>query len=169
MSRLMPPENRRAVVLFLRGPVAERVDAIRRRWDPVMTGRIDAHVTLVHQATDHAAVEQRVAELAATTPPFDVTLTGTACWSTANYGVYLEVDDPTGTVGALHRALADLEAPAWSRVAFRPHVTLVHGRTVDPALAGSAWTALCDQRAGWSAPLTAMEVIELDEPTGWTS
>src|SRR5215218_8241034 len=110
MSRLMPPENRRAVVLFLRGPVAERVDAIRRHWDPVMTGRIDAHVTLVHQATDHAAVEQRVAEL---------------------------------------------EAPAWSRVAFRPHVTLVHGRTVDPALAGPAWTALCDQRAGWSAPLTA--------------
>ena len=50
-------------------------------------------------------------------------------WGQSAYGVYLHVDDPTGGVAALHAALADLEEPAWARVAFRPHGTLVHSRT----------------------------------------
>jgi 2'-5' RNA ligase len=165
---MQPPAGRRAIVLFLRGAVAEHVDAIRRRWDPVMTGRIDAHVTLVHEVTDDLAAERRVVELAATTPPIEITLTTTACWGAATYGVYAAIDDPSG-VAVLHRALADLEAPRWSRVAFRPHVTLVHGRTVDPALAAPAWAELCDVQLDWSATLAAIDVIELDEPTGWTS
>ncbi len=45
---------RRAVVLFVPEPVAGLVDDVRRRWDPVMLGRIDAHVTLVHDVVDSA-------------------------------------------------------------------------------------------------------------------
>ncbi|MGI9052171.1 MAG: 2'-5' RNA ligase family protein [Ilumatobacteraceae bacterium] len=157
-------------MLFVRGPVAERIEEVRQRWDPVMAARIDAHVTLIHEVVDHDAAVQRVEELAAVTEPIAVTLTSTACWAgTASYGVYLGVDDDTGRVGSLQAGLADLEAPAWARVPFRPHVTLVHGRTVDPAKAEPAWDALCDQRMDWSVVLSTIDVIELDDATGWRS
>ncbi len=163
-------QQRRAVVLFVRGTVAERIDSIRRRWDPVMAGRIDVHLTLIHDVVDHDAATGRVTELAADTGPFEIALTSTGCWAgTATYGVYLGIDDPTGGVARLHAALADLEAPRWARVPFRPHVTLVHGRTVDPSLAEPAWAALCDQHVDWAVQLSTMDVIELDDATGWTS
>jgi 2'-5' RNA ligase len=126
-------------------------------------------VTLVHDVADHDAVAGRVVELAAVTPPVDITLTTTACWGQASYGVYVEIDDPAGRLAALQRELADLESPAWARVRFRPHVTLVHGRTVAPDLAEPAWAALCGQRVDWRATLAWIDVIALDEPTGWTS
>ncbi|MGH9271676.1 MAG: 2'-5' RNA ligase family protein, partial [Ilumatobacteraceae bacterium] len=118
-------DRRRAVVLFVRGPVAAAIDEVRRRWDPVMAGRIDPHVTLVHDITDHEAATCRVAALAASTPPVELTLTHAGCWAdTAAYGVYLGVDDPTGAVHALHDALADLEEPRWAGLEFRAHLTL---------------------------------------------
>lgn len=160
---------RRAIVLFVPEPIATLVDELRRRWDPAMSARIDAHLTLVHEVTDHDAATRRVDEVAALTAPLAVTLTTTRCWSRASYGVYLDVDDRGGAVVALHGQLADLEAPAWARVAYRPHVTLVHGRTVDPALADQAWASLCDRRMDWLVELPAIDVIELDEATGWSS
>ena len=53
LDRLMAIVLRRAIVLFVPPPVAARVDEIRRRWDPVMTARIGAHITLVHDVVDH--------------------------------------------------------------------------------------------------------------------
>ncbi|MGI9030857.1 MAG: 2'-5' RNA ligase family protein [Ilumatobacteraceae bacterium] len=157
-------------MLFVRGAVADRIDEIRRRWDPLMARRIDAHLTLIHDVVGHDAAAGRVAGLAADTAPFEITLTATGCWGgTANYGVYFGVDDPTGGIARLHTDLADLEAPRWARVPFRPHVTLVHGRTVDPQLAEPAWAALCDLREEWAVELSAIDIIELDDATGWTS
>jgi 2'-5' RNA ligase len=161
--------RRRAVVLFVRGTVADEIDEARRTWDPVMAGRIDPHVTLVHDIADHAAAEGRVVELARRTAPFRITLTSTACWAgTARYGVYLGVDDVDGGIAELHAALADLEHPAWARMPFHPHVTVVHGRTVDPDLAEPAWAALCDRRFDRTVTFGALDVIELDTDTGWT-
>jgi hypothetical protein len=48
-------------------------------------------------------------------------------------------------------------------------VTLVHGRTVDPDLTEPAWSALCDATFGWPILLSTLDVIELDEATGWSS
>jgi len=165
---------RRAVVLFVPEPVAGLVDDVRRRWDPVMLGRIDAHVTLVHDLVDAAgkdpdSAQRLVEEAAAATAPFEITLTTAHCWSRATNGVYLDVDDPTGGIETLHAQLAALESPAWARAGFRPHVTLVHGRTVAPDLAEPAWAALCDVTFGWTVQLSALDVIELDEATGWRS
>ena len=83
--------------------------------------------------------------------------------------MYLDIDDPTGSIEALHAQLSALESPAWARAGFRPHVTLVHGRTVDPDQAEPAWAALCDVTFGWTVQLSALDVIELDEATGWRS
>jgi 2'-5' RNA ligase len=167
------PVARRAVVLFVPQPVAGLIDDIRQRWDPVMLGRIDAHVTLVHDivldAVDVDAAEPLVQEVAAEIGPFDVTLTTARCWTRAANGVYLDVDDPTGAIEALHDRLSALESPAWARAGFRPHATLVHGRTVDPDLSEPAWAALCDAPFGWTVRLGTLDVIELDQATGWSS
>jgi 2'-5' RNA ligase len=163
------PVARRAVVLFVPPPVAGLVDDIRRRWDPVMLGRIDAHVTLIHDLVDVDDAQPLVEEAAASTAPFEVTLATARCWTRAANGVYLDIDDPTGGVSALHERLAGLESREWARAAFRPHVTLVHGRTVDPDLAEPAWAALCDTTFGWTVELGTLDVIELDQATGWSS
>lgn len=163
-------EVRRAVVLFVPAPAAEGIDEIRRRWDPVMSARIDPHITLVHDVVgnpDMADLDDALSAAVGGIDPFEITLTIARCWGPARYGVYLGVEDPTGCVTELHSRLAALEAPGWLRAGFRPHVTLVHGRTVDPQLAEPAWATLDGWRADWPVEIAAVDVIELDEHTGW--
>lgn len=144
------PERRRAVVLFLPPEIEQLVDEIRHRWDPLMAARIDAHLTLIHDVQDHGALGDTLVRAAATTPPFELTLTTTGCWGPAKWGIYLAVDDHDGGVWALHEALAPIEDPRWLRGTFRPHVTLLHGRTVTEDAADAAWAELehfvADQR-----------------------
>ncbi len=154
---------RRAIVVPLPPPVARSVDEIRRRFDPVMAARIDAHITLVHDVVDFELATELIARAAARAP-FAVHLTGAALWGPARYGVYLDVADPDGLLTALHAALRDVEAPGWARVEYRPHVTLVHGRSVTAEAAELAWSALDGFVAGWEAKLSSIEVIELVEP-----
>jgi 2'-5' RNA ligase len=160
------PERRRAVVLFLPREVEQLVDEIRHRWDPVMAGRIDAHVTLVHDLADHDAARRRLAEVTAEHRSFELTLTATACWGPAKWGIYLHVDDHDGGVWALHDHLADIEDPRWLRGTFRPHVTLVHGRTVTEAAAERAWSHLEHYRADVRARIDAVCIVE-SRPGGW--
>jgi 2'-5' RNA ligase len=163
----MDGSPRRAVVLFLGGAAGAAVDEIRTRWDPVMCGRIGAHITLVHDVVDHDLATDAVAAAAATTSPFTVRLTHTAHWGRSAHGVYLHVEDPTDGVGTLHRELAHLEEPRWARVAFRAHCTLVHSRTTEPTVAARAWAELDGFHAGWDVELAAVDVIEMDDVTGW--
>ena len=127
---------RRAIVLFVPPPVCEQLDEIRRRWDPVMCGRIGCHITLVHDVTDHARAAELVAAVAATTAPFTVRLGRAAHWGKSAWGVYLHVDDPAGAIDAVQAQLAELEEPGWARVPFRSHATLMHGRTTPPETRG---------------------------------
>ena len=129
-----------------------------------MCGRIGAHVTLVHDVIDHERASDLVAAVAAETPPFRMRLTHADRWGPSAYGIYLHVDDPTGTVPAMQSRLAGLEHPSWARVPFRAHCTLVHGRTVDPALAEEAWSALASFEAGLELELSSVDIIELEEP-----
>lgn len=157
---------RRAVVLFLPPPVDELVDEIRLRWDPVMAGRIGAHITLIHDVVDHELADGLVRDLAATVVPFDVRLTDAAHWGKAAYGVYLRIDDPDAAVSALQSRLVTVESASWSRVSFHPHVTLVHSRTTAPDVAVQAWAALDGFDAGWDITVDAVDVVELGD-TGW--
>jgi len=158
---------RRAVVLFLDDAASIAVDEIRMRWDPVMCGRIGGHITLVHDVVDHELALTRVAAVASSTAPFAIRLTDTAHWGESAFGVYLHVDDPTGGVMSLHKQLADLEEPRWARVSFRAHCTLVHSRTTAPTVAARAWAELDGFHAGWDVAIAAVDIVELDEATGW--
>ena len=163
----MVAPRRRAVVLFVPPPVSLAIDEIRERWDPVMCARIGAHITLVHDVVHHDRVRQLVATAAATAAPFTVRLTTSAHWGQAAYGVYLHVEDPSGGIASLHAHLADLEEPRWGRVTFRAHCTLVHSRTTAPTVAARAWAELEGFDAGWDVEVGAIDIIEMDEATGW--
>jgi len=158
---------RRAIVLFVPPPVCEQLDEIRRRWDPVMCSRIGCHITLIHDVTDHGRASELVAAAAATTMPFSVRLGRAAHWGKSAWGVYLHVDDAAGEVAAVQARLAELEEQRWARVAFRSHVTLVHSRTTPPTIAEQAWTALADFDPGWPVDVTAIDIVEMEETTGW--
>jgi 2'-5' RNA ligase len=154
---------RQAIVVHVPAPTAALVDGIRRRFDPIMAARIDAHLTLVHDVTDRARVAALVGR-AVDREPFRVRLTHADRWGPSRHGAYLHVDDPDGAVRGLHEAVAELESPAWVRGEFRPHVTLVNGRTVSEDEAEAAWRALDGFVAGWELTVFAVDVIELVEP-----
>jgi 2'-5' RNA ligase len=160
---------RRAIVLFVPPPVCEQLDEIRRRWDPVMCGRIGCHITLVHDVTDHDRATELVAEVAARTAPFTVRLGAAAHWGKSAWGVYLHVDDPHGVVDAVQAQLASLEEARWARVPYRSHVTLVHSRTTPPETAAEAWAALESFDPGWEIDVGAIDIVEMEEATGWCS
>lgn len=161
------PPARRAVVLFVPPPVCTAIDEIRMRWDPIMCGRIGAHITLIHDAVEHGTAADLVAAVAASSAPFTVRLSTTAHWGRAAHGVYLHVDDQRGDVTSLYEQLAALEEPRWASVPFRAHCTLVHSRTTEPAVAARAWAELEGFHAGWDVDVAALDIIELDEATGW--
>jgi 2'-5' RNA ligase len=154
---------RQAVVVHLPAPTAVLVDEIRYRFDPVMAARIEPHLTLVHDVTDRGRVAELVGRAVAR-EPFPVRLTHADRWGPSRYGAYLHVDDPAGALRGLHEALAELESPAWARSGFRPHVTLVNGRTVSEEQAELAWRALDGFVAGWELTVGAVDLIELIEP-----
>ncbi len=159
--------SRRAIVLFVPAPVCEQLDEIRRRWDPVMCGRIGCHITLIHDVTDHVRATELVATVAATTAPFPVRLGRAAHWGKSAWGVYLHVDDPAGAIDAVQAQLAEVEEARWARVPFRAHVTLVHSRTTPPETAAAAWAALEAFDPGWAVDVTAIDIVEMEEATGW--
>ena len=68
---------------------------------------------------------------------------------------------------SLHRQLADLEEPALGPRRFpRP----LHARPqphTEPTVAARAWAELDGFHAGWDVDIGAIDVIELDEATGW--
>src|SRR5690606_23291256 len=99
---------------------------------------------------------------------FELTLTEAACWGPPKWGIYLGIDDHHGGVAALHDELVPVENPRWLRTPFRPHVTLVHGRTVAEETAEQAWAELATFRAGWRGRIDAVHVVE-SRPGGWVT
>lgn len=158
-DRLAP--GRRAVVVVVGGAAGELVDDVRRRWDSTMAARIAPHVTLVHHVVDTDGLSERLAIVAAATAPFRARLAGVGGWGEARYGTYLEVEDTTGGLRALYDALMELEEPRWRRAGFRPHVTLVHGRTTEVATAEEAAAALAGWRADVDVRVDAVSVLQL--------
>lgn len=155
-------------MLYLPEDVEREVDEIRRRWDPVMAARIDAHLTVVHDVTDLHQAHELVRAAAQQVKGFEVTLTATACWGPPAWGIYLGIEDHHGGVRGLHDALAPIEDPRWLRTPFRPHVTLVHGRTVTAERAEEAWAELVSFAAGWRARIEAVHLVE-SRPGGWVT
>ncbi|HXV72965.1 MAG TPA: 2'-5' RNA ligase family protein [Acidimicrobiia bacterium] len=117
---------RRYLLLALTGEAAERVQRMRREWDPVMAERISPHLTLIYpqEVDNEELLLQRVAEVASRTAPFDVR-PGRAERSNLG-GVWLRVVDESGTWSRLR---ATILTPPFAPYPVTPHVTIVHPRT----------------------------------------
>jgi hypothetical protein len=105
---------------------ARGVETVRHEWDPGMAALIPAHVTLVYPE-EAPSVELLVERLRSASPhvqPFRLR-TGTLSGSDTA-GVFVDVEDVDGGFRALRD---ELLRPPFDRVAFVPHVTLVHPRT----------------------------------------
>jgi len=152
------------VVLF--PPALREVEAVRRRWDPVMAARIAAHVTIVHDVTDHDRADAALRAAAASTAPIELTLTRAAHWGATARGVYLAVEPHDRGIDSLHRALVDVEDPRWLRIGYRPHLTVVHPRYVAEDEAARSWAEL----SGWTprrrVRVERVAVVEMDAD-GW--
>lgn len=118
--------GRRHVLFVLTGDVAQKVQALRTRWDPVMASRIPPHLSLVYpeETVDESLVLDRVAQAARATPPFEVTL-GDLVGSDRG-GVWFWVNDPSDTWRRLRSTI--LTPPSIS-LPHKAHVTVVHPRT----------------------------------------
>ena len=134
-----------------------------------MCGRIGPHVTLIHDVVDHDRAAESVRRRPRRPPrsrsasPAPATGAGrpSACTSTST--------TRRGPCSRCTRNWPTWRSRGWARVPFRPHCTLVHSRTTAPGVAGEAWAALDAFAGGWDVEVTAIDIIELDEATGWTT
>jgi len=121
--------SRRHLQFLLSGPATERVEDVRRTWDPVMAARAPAHVTLIYpeEFTDEQLLVARTREAASRTAPFSVVTHAMACEAEGDGGVWFLVEDESGSWASLRCAL--LQPPFRLLLEAVPHITLVHPRT----------------------------------------
>jgi 2'-5' RNA ligase len=160
-SRAVSPTGYRDhhATIFLPTEVAREAEAARARWDPVMAGRIAAHVTVAYpeEAPDVALLVERLREAAAGHPPFRLCLGDLDCYGRPEAGVYVRVEDVEGGYRRLREALL---RPPFQTHSFPPHVTLVHPRT--SLLGPELWRSA---RTGWreqAFTVTAVAVTGFD-------
>jgi 2'-5' RNA ligase len=146
----------RQLTAFLPQPLGDQVDSVRRRWDPVMSDKIDAHFTVCHDLSDDQL--EMVGSLH-NERPLRVRITRARVWGEPSLGIYLDVEDSHGTVRGLREALVIDNQPDMS---FRPHVTLTHPRTTPPEIADTAWSALESWRLDIEVEIGSLDVVEFD-------
>jgi len=151
----------------LGGAVAESLHAISRRHDPRLAAARRPHITLAGSsgvgpmaaATPERLLRERLAPIAATTPPLELTLGVPERFPGTNI-VALPVD-PHGPIRMLHDRIASsglhFAAPRFS---FSPHVTLTLYRTLTQDALGE----LLAVRADGTVVLDRLDVYYTREP-----
>ena len=141
---------RYAVVVFPETDAADRVEQVRRRFDP-LASVIDAHITLVFPFEDTLSsreLHDHVATALGGVAPFAITLDAP---TPADEGyLFLRVRDGRDQLTELHRRLYSgrLRRHLSTTHRFEPHVTI--GRLPRPELVGAAAD---EARASLAAPL----------------
>jgi 2'-5' RNA ligase len=102
------------------------IDAVRARWNPERAAGNPAHLTIAYhdEAPDPRLLAERLRCAAERIAPFRLVLGSAMRFSDPVRGVYLAVEDPTSSVGAVRDIL--LAAPFTRRSRFGLHVTLLH-------------------------------------------
>lgn len=120
---------RRHVLILCDGDVIDQVEAVRRRWDPVMAARMPAHVTLAYpeEVDDLDLLRERLTAEAATTRGFPLDIDGLFA---RDGGAYLHAVD---RIGSLTRLRDRLLAPPFRPAGFPAHITICHPRTAPNA------------------------------------
>lgn len=167
-------EPRHHLTILLHGPLADRLQLLRMRWDPVMARLVPPHVSVVYpeEIPDSEALVSRAAIAAAGLAPFRLTLGPVLARDEGRGGVFFAVDDPSHA-WTEYRAL--LLAEARTPLDVLPHATVVHPRTSDrgPAALDALRharidgdvlvTEVCQTR---THPYTGMEVLHRFRLTG---
>jgi mutator protein MutT len=138
--------TRRHLQFILAGSGVEQLEALRRRWDPVMAARAPAHVTLVYpeEFDDERVLLARTLDAANVTPAFSVTLRRIGSEREGDGGVWFLVEDSSGLWSSLR---AKIVSPSRRMLEAEPHVTIVHPRTSTQgrnALASLSMTHIAD-------------------------
>lgn len=155
-------EARRHLLLLLSGVASEQLESFRRQWDPVMAGRLPAHITLVYpeEVDDESVLLERVADATAEVAPFLIWLGEAMAAEEGRGGVWFSVLDPSGSWGQLRDIIL---APPLMPLLVAPHATVVHPRTSD--LGPEAAAELRSIRIGGESLLGEVLHTETD-PTG---
>lgn len=147
---------RRQAVLFLSGEASTAVQDLRRTWDPQEADRIGPHLTLVYELDASPSVRHELEEVAAAARRFHLWLGKTIRWGQPDDGIAIEVVDHEGGLGQL---LTQLQSRGF-RTTGKPHITLVHGRSVGIPDLDRAWSSLRDQDLRARHPVERLAVIE---------
>ncbi len=130
------------LTLFVPAEIAESVDDIRRRWDPIMAARVAPHITVLYAVENVAELRQHLGGIAEFLCRFRVRLGPVDHWGRPEDGIFITVEDSDGAIEALRSRTSHLRGP--DDMSFTPHVTLLHPRTVPPQDMVAAWTQLRD-------------------------
>lgn len=115
----------------LRGPIAEQLREIQRRYDPRMAAELPPHVTITGSSgmgpfppeTTDEQLRVALEKVAADTQPFTVTLLPPERFMQST--VVVMTIDPNGPIRALHERIKASGLPfEQPRFTFTPHVTL---------------------------------------------
>lgn len=122
--------SRRHLQFILSGSVAEQIELLRRRWDPLMADRAPAHISLVYpeEHNNETLLLSRTATAADQTAPFRIGVDKVAGENEGLEGVWFLVTDPSKTWETLRNSL--LSDP-FSQLQISPHITIAHPRTTN--------------------------------------
>lgn len=124
----MTTTARRHLCVAVTGPVAERLEVLRRGWDPVMAALVPVHVTITYpeETGDDELLVRRAARCVVRTRPFRLRVGASFAEDDGHGGVFFAVEDVEQGWARLRRGLL---APPFRALDFPPHVTVVHPRT----------------------------------------
>lgn len=120
--------GRRHLQFILSGQIAEKVELLRQRWDPVMAARAPAHISLVYpeEHEDEALLMSRTASAADQQSPFKISIGTVSGEHNGRGGVWFLILDPSRTWETLRVKI--LSEP-FRQLQTTPHVTIAHPRT----------------------------------------
>lgn len=149
---------RRHLLFLLEGLVADRLQPLRHRWDPVMASRTPPHVSLVYpeEATEDSLLLDRAALAAADTAPFVVSLGDVE--QSGRGGVWFSVLDPSNMWDQLRSRIL---RPPFHPIPVKPHATVVRPRT--STRGPEAFTKLTGVRIEGDVNISEMVFTETSE------
>ena len=149
---------REQVRITLPEQLRQRVEPIRRQWDPDRAAHNPAHVTVIYhdEADDPGLLRARLRTVTESWPRFALRLGAARVFGVPSRGIYLETDDCEQ--GTRRPRDAVLGPPFRPRGDFVSHVTLLHPER--GARGDEAWQRLCDWRIDASFAVEAFEIIQ---------
>src|SRR5438309_3637467 len=162
---------RYALVAYVRNPVGEFVEKLRRELHPALP-HLSAHVTILPprhlQGSEHSAREQ-LAEICSTVEPFEITLGDVETFVPVTRTVFIRVAHAGYKMRELHDRLNTRTLEAHEEWPYMPHLTIAKLST--EAQAQEAYRTACDRWAQFSGSrrihVKELTFVRAQEPNQW--